>query len=239
MSSKVSKKKLKSLEYRSKKFSKKSKTLEDHEKEVQDRALAQEQKLNKKVEDEEAPKESSKPETSEKDKKGKKRSLEKETEPTKETPKKQKSDKKEKRVILFVGNLPKDSDVETLQEHFKRAGQMPRVRIPTEKGTGRQRGYAFVEYINPHYEVASKALKFHHTMYKNRKINIELTAGGGGKNESRMNKIKEKNKKWTEERRERVANEEKKAKEARGSKDAIVQEGVQSGIHPDRLHMLK
>ncbi|WBW73887.1 RNA-binding protein, involved in ribosome biogenesis [Schizosaccharomyces osmophilus] len=238
MSTKVPKKKLKSLEYRSKKFSKKSKTLEDHEKEVEDRARAQEQKLNKKAQDEEAPK-VSEAKTNEKDKKEKKRSLEEESESTKEKPKKQKSDKKEKRVILFVGNLPKDSDVETLQEHFKRAGQMPRVRIPTEKGTGRQRGYAFVEFINPHHEVASKALKFHHTMYKDRKINIELTAGGGGKTESRMNKIKEKNKKWTEERRERVANEEKKAREVRGSKDAIVQEGVQTGIHPDRLHMLK
>ncbi|EPY51655.1 RNA-binding protein [Schizosaccharomyces cryophilus OY26] len=237
MSSKVSKKKLKSLEYRSKKFAKKSKTLEDHEKEVEDRNVAQEQKLNKNAQDEAT--KNSEAKTTEKDKQEKKRPLEGESEPPKGKLKKQKTDKKEKRVILFVGNLPKNSDVETLQLHFKRAGQAPQVRIPTEKGTGRQRGYAFVEYINPRSDVISKALKFHHTLYKDRKINIELTAGGGGKKETRMNKIKEKNKKWTEERRERVAGEEKKAMEAKHSKESVVQEGAQSGIHPDRLHMLK
>lgn len=37
------------------------------------------------------------------------------------------------------------------------------------------------------------ALRMHHSKLEGRKINVELTAGGGGKSENRMNKIKSKN----------------------------------------------
>lgn len=52
-----------------------------------------------------------------------------------------------------------------------------------------------------------------------RKINVELTAGGGGKTEERKEKIKVKNAKLDEERKRR-AEEERKGKEKQAEKDA-------------------
>ena len=79
-----------------------------------------------------------------------------------------------------------------------------------------------------------------------RKINVELTAGGGGKSKQRREKIDEKNKKLTEERERRYAKEaaekaktEHKRKErpatganAGGSDDKGDQRG---NVHPSRL----
>lgn len=84
-----------------------------------------------------------------------------------------------------------------------------------------------------------------------RKINVELTAGGGGKTEGRMEKIKVKNTRL-EEQRQRRAEAEKKDKERKEKKERIkagkegtganaeakVEEDVPaeaSGIHPSRL----
>jgi nucleolar protein 6 len=44
------------------------------------------------------------------------------------------------------------------------------------------------------------ALKMHHTEILGRKINVEATAGGGGKSEARVKKIKEKNSKLHDQR---------------------------------------
>ncbi|KAF7189192.1 putative RNA-binding protein [Pseudocercospora fuligena] len=52
-----------------------------------------------------------------------------------------------------------------------------------------------------------------------RRINVELTAGGGGKTDERKEKIKAKNAKLDEERKRR-AEEERKAKEKQAKKDA-------------------
>lgn len=47
----------------------------------------------------------------------------------------------------------------------------------------------------------NKALAFHHTFFKKRQINVELTAGGGGnKSDARKEKLKVKNERLTEER---------------------------------------
>ncbi|CAB44756.1 RNA-binding protein [Schizosaccharomyces pombe] len=233
MSSKLSKKKLKSLEYRSKKFDKKSQSLEEHEKKVQQKNEELEKKAADKISRDELP-EKQLAQSNDKDK----HSVSNPPHKTLKS-KRQKGKNNDRKVILFVGNLPKDSSVETLQLHFKRAGQVPSVRIPTDKTSGRQKGYAFVEFINPKTDVISKALKFHHTIYKERKINIELTAGGGGKTEARMNKIKEKNRKWKEEMRQRVASEEQQAGEEKMARKAVADEGLESGIHPDRLRLLQ
>lgn len=84
-----------------------------------------------------------------------------------------------------------------------------------------------------------------------RKINVELTAGGGGKTEGRMEKIKVKNERL-EEQRKRRAEAEKKDKDRKEKKERIKagKEGTganaeakaeeevpaeTSGIHPSRL----
>ncbi|ODQ79552.1 hypothetical protein BABINDRAFT_161938, partial [Babjeviella inositovora NRRL Y-12698] len=93
------------------------------------------------------------------------------------------------RFILFVGNLPYDTTEADLMAHFK-SSEPSRIRLRTDKGI------AFVEFDQDTAEVRSKmdiALSRHHSTLKHRKINVELTVGGGGNSEARVAKLKEKN----------------------------------------------
>ena len=46
---------------------------------------------------------------------------------------------------LYVGNLPWSATEEELKAHFEEAGPVKAVRIITEGGSGRSKGFAFVE----------------------------------------------------------------------------------------------
>jgi len=46
---------------------------------------------------------------------------------------------------LFVGNLPFATDEDRLREMFEEYGQVVSVTIPTDRETGRTRGFGFVE----------------------------------------------------------------------------------------------
>ena len=74
--------------------------------------------------------------------------------------------------------------------------------------------------------------KFHHSLFEGRKINVELTAGGGGNTKARREKLGVRNAKLDEERKNRV---EKEKAEAEGKK---VEKGEVSGgggmMHPSR-----
>lgn len=135
------------------------------------------------------------------------------------------------RFILFVGNLPYDVKQEELATHFKNA--LPdRIRIRKEKGI------AFLEFDSDNKEIQSKmdhALAMHHLVFRKRKINVELTVGGGGNSEARTQKLKDKNDKLEEERKEKAAKEAKKAakKAAKEPKEAPV-----GGMHPARAALL-
>ena len=133
-----------------------------------------------------------------------------------------------KRYIVFVGNLPhqpSETLLPAIKAHFP--AQPKSIRIPTKKGTNAPQGYAFLEFDSP--PDLEKALRCHHTKFLGRKINVELTAGGGGHGENRMGKIKKKNEGLEEERRKRIE-EEKKEK---------VKKGLNEGIHPDRLRRME
>ncbi|ODQ63476.1 hypothetical protein NADFUDRAFT_6261, partial [Nadsonia fulvescens var. elongata DSM 6958] len=99
------------------------------------------------------------------------------------------------RFILFVGNLPFDCTVDQINEHFRAC--IPNAVRP-------RKGFAFIEFEG---EDATKrmnvALRLHHTPFGRRKINVELTAGGGGNSAKRTNKLREKNDKLGDERLER------------------------------------
>merc|ERR1711879_347006 len=102
-----------------------------------------------------------------------------------------------KRFICFVGNLPYSASVESITEWFngKDAGPVHEVRLLTHrpygaKGPPRPKGCAFVEFTTSGALV--KAIKLNHGEFEGRKINIELTAGGGGKGEARRKKIEAK-----------------------------------------------
>ncbi|KAG0231194.1 hypothetical protein B0O80DRAFT_502616 [Mortierella sp. GBAus27b] len=107
---------------------------------------------------------------------------------------------KNQKFIVFVGNLPYNITKEQLEKHFENCGQISSVRIQTDKATGKGKGFAFMEF--PDVESMQKALFFNKTLIKERPINVELTAGGGGnKSAARKQKIAQKNEALNEERR--------------------------------------
>lgn len=68
-------------------------------------------------------------------------------------------------------------------------------------------------------------LKLHHSTLNNRTINVELTAGGGGKSEARTSKIKERQERVGGQRQRREEKEREEA-EANGTAVPQVQEVV-------------
>ena len=77
----------------------------------------------------------------------------------------------------------------------------PIARLPTPKTTqpsSKSKGYAFLEFTDK--KALQQALRLHHSELEGRKINVELTAGGGGKSEHRVKKLQERNKGLHEQR---------------------------------------
>jgi len=54
----------------------------------------------------------------------------------------------EKMTSLRVGNLPFKAQSEDLQTLFEKYGEVGDVFLPTERETGRSRGFAFVRYYD-------------------------------------------------------------------------------------------
>ncbi|KAG0318798.1 hypothetical protein BGZ99_005448 [Dissophora globulifera] len=122
---------------------------------------------------------------------------------------------KNQRFIVFVGNLPYNITKEQLEKHFENC-KITSVRIQTDKVTGKGKGFAFLEL--PDVDSMQKALFFNKTLIKERPINVELTAGGGGnKSAGRKQKIAEKNEALNEERRKLHEKHIAPAKEAKSS----------------------
>lgn len=207
---KLSKKQQKALEFRQKK------TKEEREQEKQEKKRKLEEELVKKTEEEEAKKSDEPPKKKRKTRRGKKG--------------KGVNQGKGPRFILFVGNLPYDIKTEELSNHFKSC-KPDRFRIRQDKGI------AFLEFDNDTKEIQSKmesALRMHHSELRNRKINVELTVGGGGNSENRKLKLKEKNEKLDVERNEKV----KEAIKSRIDKKTN-EPSVPGGIHPSRAALMK
>ena len=56
---------------------------------------------------------------------------------------------------MFVGNLSFDTASEQLQELFAQVGEVVSVSIPVDRGSGRARGFAFVELSTPEQAAAA------------------------------------------------------------------------------------
>ncbi|KIJ65026.1 hypothetical protein HYDPIDRAFT_167349 [Hydnomerulius pinastri MD-312] len=106
------------------------------------------------------------------------------------------------------GNLKYTTTLETIQAHFSACDPPPTVRLltpkpsttkPSTKPVIKSKGCAFLEF--KHRNALQQGLKLHHSQLDGRQINVELTAGGGGKGEARLNKLKERNKELYEQRR--------------------------------------
>lgn len=154
------------------------------------------------------------------------------------------SEKKGNRFIIFVGGLPKDVTAKDLQDHFKSSAP-DHLRIRADKGI------AFLEFdadkdqhnIQRRMDVA---LLQHKTLLNDKRINVELTVGGGGNSTDRLEKLKNKNIKLDEERRERLKKmmeEGAQKKIDNGKKEnstSIASDSTPTqGIHPDRAKLIE
>ncbi|KAJ7161340.1 hypothetical protein C8R43DRAFT_880674 [Mycena crocata] len=111
------------------------------------------------------------------------------------------------RFILFVGNLKYTTTAEVIKTHFAVCDPPPTVRLRTPKPTpgkpiNKSKGCAFVEFS--HRNALQQGLKLHQSELEGRKINVELTAGGGGKSDVRLNKLKERNKGLFDQRKDHI-----------------------------------
>lgn len=136
------------------------------------------------------------------------------------------------RFIVFVGNLEKGISATELQSHFK-SSSPDHIRLRSDKGI------AFLEF-EPKNDIQRRmdvALLQHKTTLKDRQINVELTVGGGGNSNERLQKLEQKNQKLIKERKDRVKNMMAHGKPSDKSMEG--QEPVAGGVHPDRAKLLK
>ncbi|KAF4553192.1 RNA recognition motif-containing protein 27 [Elsinoe fawcettii] len=169
------------------------------------------------------------------------------------------------RFIVFIGNLPFSATDESIKEHFKSISPAS-IRHRTDPKTGKSKGFAFLEFAS--FDRMKTCLKlYHHSMFdsgkpgdKGRRINVELTAGGGGKSENRKQKLSEKNVRLEEQRKRRAeamakqeARKEKKGKGAKtdegapgkGRRNGETRNGevevvdAADGMHPARAAMMR
>lgn len=105
-----------------------------------------------------------------------------------------------KRYILFIGNLPFSVKEEQVRNHFRCTDNIKEFRLMTKR-TGESKGCGFIEFGDK----ASywKALNLHHSVLAGRKINVEVTCGGGGKGEKRIKKLQERKLKFQQGRKRR------------------------------------
>lgn len=119
-----------------------------------------------------------------------------------------------------AGNLKYATPKELIEKHFAACGTCytcalkqlltiaaeppPTIRLLTPKASsnGRQphksKGCAFLEFTAK--SALQQALKLHQSELDGRMINVELTAGGGGKSDVRIEKLKKRNKELHEQR---------------------------------------
>ncbi|KAM0355717.1 hypothetical protein ACHAPU_000103 [Fusarium lateritium] len=147
-----------------------------------------------------------------------------------------KTEGKADRHIVFVGNLPFTATAETIKEHFASLNPVGVRCMSDPKDSKSCRGFAFVEFEKV-WHMRTCLDKFHHSEFTDgtsypRRINVELTAGGGGKTKKRQDKIKEKNQKLNENRTKRIEREKTAKDENKGNGDT--RQAGADGVHPSR-----
>jgi cold-inducible RNA-binding protein len=74
-------------------------------------------------------------------------------------------------VRLFVGNLPYDATETELREHFSAVAPLSYVYLPTDRETGKPRGFAFIEFADS--AKAGEAInRFNNQLFKGRPIAV-------------------------------------------------------------------
>jgi len=147
------------------------------------------------------------------------------------------------RFICFVGNIPFTATETSVAQHFAKLRPIA-IRHRTTKEAGKSRGFAFVEFDG--YDRMKTCLQmYHHSVFDDglspvRKINVELTAGGGGaKSEERKSKLSIKNERLAEQRKRRALEDGKAALSiATPSNGQITNPADESAIHPSRRKLV-
>ncbi|KAH8990170.1 hypothetical protein EDB86DRAFT_3080513 [Lactarius hatsudake] len=140
------------------------------------------------------------------------------------------SEGSKQRFILFVGNLKYTTTREAIQSHFSVCDPPPTVRLLTPKVTrtgatvAKSKGCAFLEFSTR--PTLQAALRLHQSELDGRRINVELTAGGGGKGDARLAKLKARNKELAGQRTRRSH----KVASERGESTAL-----QESLQPQRF----
>ncbi|MGF1493044.1 MAG: RNA recognition motif domain-containing protein [Microcoleaceae cyanobacterium] len=84
-------------------------------------------------------------------------------------------------MSIYVGNLPYSVTTQELQEVFEEYGEVKRASIPTDRETGRSRGFGFVEMVSDDDEdKAIEALNEAEWMGRNLRVNKAKPREGGG-----------------------------------------------------------
>lgn len=87
----------------------------------------------------------------------------------------------EKSVTIYVGNLSFQAEEEDIREVFAEYGKVSRVSLPTDRETGRKRGFAFVDMENETEEDAAIAeLDGAEWLGRELKVNKAKPREGGG-----------------------------------------------------------
>ena len=74
-------------------------------------------------------------------------------------------------VRLFIGNLPYAATEAELREHLSSVGAPTQIVLPTDRETGRPRGFAFVDYADR--AVAEEAIRrYHQQPFKGRPLAV-------------------------------------------------------------------
>jgi RNA recognition motif-containing protein len=74
-------------------------------------------------------------------------------------------------VRLFIGNLPYAATEAELREHLSSVGAPAQIVLPTDRETGRPRGFAFVDYTDR--AVAEEAIRrYHQQPFKGRPLAV-------------------------------------------------------------------
>lgn len=148
------------------------------------------------------------------------------------------------RFIVFVGGLPRDITATELQTHFKTSAP-DNIRVRAEKAI------AFLEFDGDKdgKHIQSRmdtALLQNKTEIRGKRINVELTVGGGGNSENRLQKLRTKNEKFEQEYEERMARMRTKpegkaptAGAAEAKSGSKPQGSAPAGMHPDRAKMFR
>ncbi|CAD6590829.1 MAG: hypothetical protein ASARMPRED_005074 [Alectoria sarmentosa] len=144
---------------------------------------------------------------------------------------------KAQRFIVFIGNLPYTATDDSISKHFANINPKS-IRHRKRKDSGKSKGFAFLEFAG--YDRMKTCLRlYHQSNFEDgespaRKLNVELTAGGGGgKSKDRKTKLRAKNERLNEQRKRRNLEEEHE-KSQEDVSELKRAPGSNGDIHPSR-----